>query len=343
MTYVGISIDGLGAPHDRFRNRDGAFHEAMAGIRNCRDAGLKVGLRCTINTSNAAEIPEIFDLLVRENIPRICFYHLVCSGRGAEIRQSMLSHEKTRQTVNIIIDHTAKLHVAGHKIEVLTVDNLADGPYLYLRMLKENHPGADRILNCCSRQREGVPESGSPQLTGMVKSSLTGSGKPAFPTVLKGQPVELSDREKQVVHFLQGDIPVTAELFKDLANTVGYSEKELLQLLKKWQETGVLKRISGIIRHQQFGFKGNAMCVWNIPEEHIEATGAKLAEYSYVTHCYQREINADFPFNLYAMIHAGSREKAREKFQELEKLAYLKNGQIFFSTRELKKTSPVYF
>lgn len=145
LTYAGVSIDGLETTHDKFRNRKGAFQEALQGIRNCRDAGLKVGLRCTINTANAAEIPGIFELIKNENIPRICFYHLVCSGRGKEIEQAMLSHQATRKAVDTIIDQTAELHAAGYKTEVLTVDNIADGPFLYLRMLMENNPEAERV------------------------------------------------------------------------------------------------------------------------------------------------------------------------------------------------------
>ncbi len=158
LDYAGISIDGLANTHDQFRNRKGAFQEALAGIRNCRQAGLKVGLRCTINTANAAEIPGIFDLVLKENISRICFYHLVCSGRGSEIKQSMLSGEQTRRAVDVIIDYTARLHSAGQEMEVLTVDNIADGPYLYLRMLRENHPGAERALKLL--QRTGGGNSG---------------------------------------------------------------------------------------------------------------------------------------------------------------------------------------
>lgn len=155
LAYAGISIDGMAGTHDKFRNRQGAFQEALTGIRNCRQAGLKVGLRCTINTANAAEIPGIFDLALKENISRICFYHLVCSGRGSEIRPSMLSREQTRRAVDEIIDYTAGLHSAGHKMEVLTVDNIADGPYLYLRMLREKHPGAELAFELLKRNGGG--------------------------------------------------------------------------------------------------------------------------------------------------------------------------------------------
>ena len=84
LSYVGISLDGMQATHDRFRGMPGAFRATMLGLRNCQEAGLKVGVRFTINRHNVADIPAIFDLLEAEDIPRCCFYHLVYSGEGIE-------------------------------------------------------------------------------------------------------------------------------------------------------------------------------------------------------------------------------------------------------------------
>ena len=146
LSYVGISLDGLAEINDRFRGVDGAFDLALAGIRNCRASGLKVGLRFTINKRNAGEVPAIFDLLEEENIPRICFYHLVYSGRGSNLIKEDLDHAETRRVVDLIVDRTRDLHDRGKPTEVLTVDNHADGPYLYLRMLQEDSPRADQVL-----------------------------------------------------------------------------------------------------------------------------------------------------------------------------------------------------
>ena len=85
LSYVGISLDGLKEAHDRFRGVPGAFDKAIRGIENCKAEGLKVGLRFTINKRNAGEIPGIFKLLEDLEIPRVCFYHLVYSGRGSQI------------------------------------------------------------------------------------------------------------------------------------------------------------------------------------------------------------------------------------------------------------------
>ncbi len=146
ISYVGVSLDGLEATNDAFRGRKGAFAEAITGIRNCRQAGIKVGLRFTITRRNAGELPEIFKLLEDENIPRVCFYHLVGVGRGEAMAQDKLDHDATRRAVDLIIDSTADMHRRGLRKEVLTVDNHADGAYLYLRMVREGNPRAPDVL-----------------------------------------------------------------------------------------------------------------------------------------------------------------------------------------------------
>ncbi|MBC8199422.1 MAG: 12,18-didecarboxysiroheme deacetylase [Desulfobacteraceae bacterium] len=146
LSYVGISIDGMEEINDRFRGVKGAFNAALEGIKNCKDAGIKVGLRFTINRFNADEIPKIFKLLEDMEIPRACFYHLVYAGRGTDLIKDDLSHDETRSTVDLIMDLTKRLHDGGKPKEILTVDNHADGPYLYLRLLKENPRRAEDVL-----------------------------------------------------------------------------------------------------------------------------------------------------------------------------------------------------
>jgi len=146
LSYVGISLDGMEAVNDRFRGVPGAFRSALDGIRNCQAAGIKVGLRFTINRFNVQEIPRIFELIEKMDIPRVCFYHLVYAGRGSELVKQDLSAEETRKTVDLIIDETRRLHDQGKPKEVLTVDNHADGPYLYLRMLREDPERAREVM-----------------------------------------------------------------------------------------------------------------------------------------------------------------------------------------------------
>jgi len=146
LSYVGISLDGMEEINDRFRGVKGAFDAALEGIKNCQAAGIKVGLRFTINRFNVNEIPHIFYLLERMNIPRVCFYHLVYAGRGSKLVKEDLSHAETRSVVDLIMDRTRELHEKGISKEVLTVDNHADGPYLYMRLRKENPQRATEVL-----------------------------------------------------------------------------------------------------------------------------------------------------------------------------------------------------
>jgi 12,18-didecarboxysiroheme deacetylase len=145
LSYVGVSLDGMKETNDRFRAVEGAFDLAIQGIRNCLAEGIKVGLRLTINKGNAHDIPEIFELIHREGIPRVCFYHLVYAGRASKLIKEDLNHEETRKVVDLIMDKTREMHDRGHKLEVLTVDNHADGPHLYLRLKKEDPKRAAEV------------------------------------------------------------------------------------------------------------------------------------------------------------------------------------------------------
>lgn len=146
VSYVGISIDGVEATHDAFRGVPGAYARSLAAIRACREAGIKVGLRVTLTRANVQELPAIFRLMREEQIPRICLYHLVYTGRGANLRAEDLSHSETRAALDRIIAETQAAFEQGFRPEVLTVDNHADAPYLWLRMMREGHPRAGDVL-----------------------------------------------------------------------------------------------------------------------------------------------------------------------------------------------------
>ena len=102
LSYVGISLDGTEATHDRFRGQPGSFAAAMTGVRHCQELGLKVGLRFTVSRLNYQEVPAIFDLVEAYEIPRICFYHLVYAGRGSRLVEEALSHADTRALEDLI-------------------------------------------------------------------------------------------------------------------------------------------------------------------------------------------------------------------------------------------------
>ena len=143
---VGISLDGIGKKNDRFRGKKGAYEAALQGIRNCVALRQRVSLRLTMTRSNYSEISAIFDLVEREDIERVCFYHLVYVGRASDLSRDDLNHSETRAVVDLICERTIDLYQRGLSKEVLTVDNHADGIYLYLRLKKQAPERAKKAL-----------------------------------------------------------------------------------------------------------------------------------------------------------------------------------------------------
>lgn len=139
VTYCGISIDGSEESHDRMRVKKGAFQETLKGIRNCRKYGIRVGLRFTLTSQNINDIDSIFRLVEQEDIGRLCIYHLVYSGRGAYLSGIDVPNEQKRVFMDKLIRQTDAWNKEGRQVEVMTVDNHADGPFIYLWLL-ENDP-----------------------------------------------------------------------------------------------------------------------------------------------------------------------------------------------------------
>lgn len=154
--YVGISLDGLGKANDDFRGKIGAFEQALSGIRHCLAVGQRVGLRFTINRYNYGDLENIFDLIKEEQIPRVCFYHLVYSGRAAHMMKNDVSHDESRAALDLIMEKAVEFGLA---CEILTVDNHADIVYLYLRQLKKDPLRAAKIWELMNRNggnRSGI-------------------------------------------------------------------------------------------------------------------------------------------------------------------------------------------
>ena len=154
FSYAGISLDGLEAANDRFRRSGGAFERTLTGISNCRNAGVRAGLRFTINRHTFKDIEGIFELIEQEEIPRACFYHLVYSGRASSMMKDDLTAQEMRGAMDLIFEKCAST-----RAEILTVDNHADGVYLY-KYLETRDPvraaEALRLLRINGGNKSGI-------------------------------------------------------------------------------------------------------------------------------------------------------------------------------------------
>jgi len=156
--------------------------------------------------------------------------------------------------------------------------------------------------------------------------------------------MKLSTRDKQLVVLLSGDLPETLTPYRDVALRLqGLPEEKLLGAIKRFKESGIIRRFGAVLRHHQAGFAANAMVVYQVPEEEIERTAEAIVSSLAVSHCYQRETRPGWPYNLYAMVHGRTRQQCQEVAAGIARSIGNPNYRLLFSVREFKKTSPSFF
>lgn len=153
----------------------------------------------------------------------------------------------------------------------------------------------------------------------------------------------LNELEKAVVRELQGDLPLVHRPYKIIAERLGIKEEELIQMIKQMKEKGLIRRFGGALRHREIGFVANAMVVWLVPKERVEEVGKIMASFPEVTHCYERPTHAQWPYNLFTMIHGKSSQDCERVIQKIAEKTQIQQYKILYSIRELKKSSMQYF
>lgn len=186
------------------------------------------------------------------------------------------------------------------------------------------------------------------KIEAVFDTRLVGDGKAGPPPAryrAKRQflPETLNERERAIVRRLQDSIPIVAEPFAALGEELRWMPDDLLARLSQWHQSGILRRIGLIVRHRELGFTANAMCVWAADPLRTADAGRVLAGFPEVTHCYERRPHPLFPFNLFAMIHAGRTEDVHRIRERMTEGAGLTGGLLLMSTREFKKSSPRFF
>ncbi|VVS93116.1 siroheme decarboxylase subunit beta [Desulfoluna spongiiphila] len=153
----------------------------------------------------------------------------------------------------------------------------------------------------------------------------------------------LSDQEKQVISAIQGDIPVCENPYQVLAQGLDMTEEDFLTVLNGLHDKGLIRRFGATLRHQKSGFTANAMVAWQVEEARVEEVGSTMASYKEVSHCYRRNPAEAWPYNLYTMIHATSRDACLDTARRISEEAGVSVYRVLFSKRELKKISMTYF
>ncbi|MEE8255232.1 MAG: Lrp/AsnC family transcriptional regulator [Nitrosopumilaceae archaeon] len=152
-----------------------------------------------------------------------------------------------------------------------------------------------------------------------------------------------TEKDKEFIRELQKDLEIVDRPFLNTAQKLGITEEELFQKLKHYEDIGVMRRFAAILRHRDAGFIANGMIVWKVPNDRITEVGETLGSFPQVSHCYQRPVYNDWPYNVFSMIHCKSKDEAKNMAKEIQKVIHVDEYNILFSAREFKKTRVEYF
>jgi len=151
----------------------------------------------------------------------------------------------------------------------------------------------------------------------------------------------LDDTDRKIIHATQSGLPLESRPYDLIAESIGITGNEVRQRMQNMQQQGIIRRIAAVPNHYALGYKGNGMTVWNVPDERIAELGKQVGALDFVSHCYQRpRYLPDWPYNLFAMVHAHNREEALLLVKKIADLLGEADGghDVLFSTRILKKT-----
>ena len=152
-----------------------------------------------------------------------------------------------------------------------------------------------------------------------------------------------TEAERRVLALVGSDLPAGPEPYKTVALEAGVTEDEVLALVARLKESGVIRRFGATLRHQKAGYGHNAMVAWRVPDERSEEVGRFMAARPEISHCYRRRTYPQWPYNLYTMIHGRNPDDCRRVVSEIIESTGVSDHAVLNSIRELKKTSMRYF
>jgi DNA-binding Lrp family transcriptional regulator len=139
---------------------------------------------------------------------------------------------------------------------------------------------------------------------------------------------------------VEAGLPLEARPFDRWAERLGRRPEAVLDTLAGWLRGGTLSRFGTVVRHHELGWSANAMTVFDVPDDRVDACGAALARIPGVTLAYRRERAALWRYNLYCMVHGRSREAVQQVLGEAIGPCGLADcpRAVLFSRRRFKQT-----
>lgn len=158
-------------------------------------------------------------------------------------------------------------------------------------------------------------------------------------------PSTISELDRRLLAAMQDGLPLVPRPYAEIGSQIGISEEEVTERIRHLQQNGIIRRMGIIVHHRPLGYRANAMVVWNLPPNQVEAFGNEVAKLDFVTLCYQRQPDLEWPYNLYTMIHGRDRGSVMGRVRTLLSLAPTENidHQVLFSNRRFKQHGARYF
>ncbi|MHB8377513.1 MAG: siroheme decarboxylase subunit beta [Dehalococcoidia bacterium] len=149
----------------------------------------------------------------------------------------------------------------------------------------------------------------------------------------------LSDDARAVLAAIQDGLPLEPEPYRVVGERVGMSEARVMELVTSMLAEGKIKRIGAVPDHYALGITANGMSVWDVPDEVASDVGRRLGAREEITHCYKRPRRASWPYNIFGMVHARSRDEVVATVERIAQELGLARypHDVLFSTRLLKK------
>ena len=153
----------------------------------------------------------------------------------------------------------------------------------------------------------------------------------------------LDNTDKEILKILQDNVPLVSRPFLEVAEKLETNEEEVIRRIKKMMREGIVRRFSASIRHRKLGILANPLVAWKVPKERVEEVGKKLASFEEVTHCYERAIiPGKWEYNVYTMIHGYDKKSVEKIVKKLSCAVGIKDYELFYSSKEFKKTYKRY-
>ncbi len=152
----------------------------------------------------------------------------------------------------------------------------------------------------------------------------------------------LTKIQKEILQFLQGDLPLISAPYAHLAQRLDVDEDRVIKEIKELRSSGFIRRFGGILNHNKIGLRGNCMCVWKVPKKLINKIARVASRLPQVSHCYLRKAVKDWPYNFYTMVHGRSRTDCVRVIHRIAFESGASDYKMLFTLKQFKKKSPRY-